>query len=80
MSRQAGELDTLAEDMRRHLHLPRTPEERVAVRIESDLREAQRRRELDEEEVTDSEWECHALRLAERQAGGHPPWLGSKDG
>ena len=23
---------------------------------------------LDEEEVTDSEWECHALRLAERRA------------
>ena len=52
----------------------------MAARIESDLREAQRRRELDEEEVTDSEWECHALHLAERQAGGHPPWLGSKDG
>ena len=54
--------------MRRHLHLPRTPEERAAARIESNLREAQRRRALDEEEVTDSEWERHALRLAERRA------------
>ena len=40
----------------------------MAVRIESDLREAQRRRELDEEEVMDSKWECHALCLAERRA------------
>ena len=68
LSRQVGKLNTLAEDMHRHLRLPRTPEERVAVRIESDLREAQRRRELDEEEVTYSEWERHALHLAERQA------------
>ena len=54
--------------MRRQLHLPQTPEERAAARIESNLREAQRRRELDEEEVTDSEWEYHALHLAERRA------------
>ena len=33
-----------------------------------DLRAADRRRELDEEEVTDSGWECHALCLAERRA------------
>ena len=32
------------------------------------MREAQWRRELDEEEVTDSEWEHHALHLAERRA------------
>ena len=37
------------------------------MRIESDLRKAQWRRELDEE-VMDSEWERHALRLAERRA------------
>ena len=67
LSRQVGELNTLAEDMRRHLHLPRTPEERAAARIEADLRAAERRR-LDEEEVSDSEWERHALRLAERRA------------
>ena len=54
--------------MRRQLCLPWTPEERAATRIESDLREAQRRRELDEEEVMDSEWEHHALHLAERRA------------
>ena len=54
--------------MRRHLHLPQTPEERAVVRIGSDLREAQWRRELNEEEVTDSEWEHHALHLAERRA------------
>ena len=38
LSRQVGELNTLAENMRRHLHLPQTPEERVAARIEADLR------------------------------------------
>ena len=68
MSRQVGELNTLAEDMRRHLHLPRTPEERAAARIEADLRVADRRRALDEEEVMDSECERHALCLAERRA------------
>ena len=68
LSRQVGKLNTLAEDMRRQLCLPRTPEERAATMIELDLREAQRRRELDEEEVMDSEWERHALRLAERRA------------
>ena len=67
LSRQVGELNTLAEDMHRQLHLLRTPEERAAVRIEADLRAAEQRR-LDEEEVTDSEWERHALRLAERRA------------
>ena len=41
LSRQVGELNTLMEDMRRHLRLPQTPEERVVVRIESDLRAAQ---------------------------------------
>ena len=39
----------------------------MAARIESDLRAAQQRKELDEE-VTDSKWECHALHLAERRA------------
>ena len=68
LSRQVGELNTLAEDMCRQLCLPRTPEERAAVRIKADLRAADRRRQLDEEEVTDSEWEHHALRLAERRA------------
>ena len=68
LSHQVGELNTLAEDMHRHLHLPQTPEERAAVRIEADLRAAEQRRALDEEEVTDSEWERHALRLAERRA------------
>ena len=38
------------------------------ARIESNLREAQQRRALNEEEVTDSEWERHALHLAERRA------------
>ena len=38
------------------------------ARIEADLRAAEQRRELDEEEVTDSKWERHALRLAERRA------------
>ena len=54
--------------MRRQLRLPRTPEERAAARIEADLRAADRRRQMDEEEVTDSEWERHALCLAERRA------------
>ena len=40
LSCQVGELNTLAEDMCRQLHLPRTPEERAAVRIEADLRAA----------------------------------------
>ena len=68
LSCQVGELKTLAEDMRRQLRLPRTPEERAAARIEADLRTADRRRQLDEEEVTDSKWERHALLLAERRA------------
>ena len=67
LSHQVGKLNTLAEDMRRQLRLPRTPKERAAVRIEADLRAVEQRR-LDEEEVTDSEWERHALRLAERRA------------
>ena len=37
-------------------------------RIEADLRAADRQRQLDEEEVMDSEWERRALRLAERRA------------
>ena len=37
-------------------------------RIEANLRAAERRRQLDKEEVTDSEWEHHALHLAERRA------------
>ena len=61
LSRQVGELNTLAEDMRRHLRLPRTPEERAAARIEADLRAAEEQRRLAEEESTDSEWERHAL-------------------
>ena len=68
LSHQVGELNTLAEGISRHLHLPQTPEERAAVRIEANLRAAERRRQLDEEEVMDSEWEHHALRLAERRA------------
>ena len=68
LSRQVGELNTLAEDMCRHLRLPQTPEERAAARIEADLRAAERRWELDEAETTDSEWERHALRMAERRA------------
>ena len=68
LSRQVGELNTLAEDMRRQLRLPRTPEERAAARIEADLRAADRRWQMEEEEVMDSEWERHALRLAERRA------------
>ena len=67
LSRQVGKLNTLAEDMRRCLRLPQTPEERAAARIKADLRAVERRR-LDEEEVTDSEWEHHALHLAERRA------------
>ena len=42
LSRQVGKLNTLAEDMCRHLHLPRTLEERVAARIEANLRAADR--------------------------------------
>ena len=38
------------------------------MRIEADLGAADRRRALEEEEVMDSEWEHHALRLAERRA------------
>ena len=68
LSRQVGELNTLAEDMRRQLRLPRTPEERAAARIEADLRAADWRQQMEEEEVMDSEWERHALRLAERRA------------
>ena len=40
----------------------------MVARIEADLRAADWRRQLDEEEVMDSEWERHALRLAERRA------------
>ena len=54
--------------MRRHLCLPRTPEKRAAARIEADLRVAEQCRGLDEAETTDSEWERHALRMAERRA------------
>ena len=68
LSCQVGELNTLAEDMCRHLRLPRTPKERAASRIEANLRAAEWRWQLDEEEVTDSEWERHALHLAERRA------------
>ena len=68
LSRQVGELNTLAEDMQRHLCLPRTPEERVAARIKANLRAAEQCRELDEVETTDSEWERHALWMAERRA------------
>ena len=38
LSRQVGELNTLSEDMHRYLHLPRTPEERAALRIEAGVR------------------------------------------
>ena len=68
LSCQVGELNTLIKEMRGHLSLPQTPEERAAARIESELREAQRRRELDEAESMDSEWEHHARCLAERRA------------
>ena len=68
LSRQVGELNTLVEDMRRHLRLPRTPEERAAARIEADLRVAEEQRRLAEEESMDSEWERHALRMAENRA------------
>ena len=61
LSRQVGKLNTLAEDMRRHLHPPQTPEERAAARIEADLRAAEDRQRLAKEELTDSEWERHAL-------------------
>ena len=40
----------------------------LTVRIEADLRAADQRRQMEEEEVMDSEWEHHALRLAERRA------------
>ena len=40
----------------------------MAARIEADLRAAEQRWELDEAETTDSEWEHHALRMAERRA------------
>ena len=69
LSRQVGEPNTLAEDMGRHLRLPQTPKERAVARIEADLTAADRWRQMEEEEVTDSEWERHALRLAERRAG-----------
>ena len=68
LSCQVGELNTLAEDMHRRLRLPRTPEERAAARIEADLRVAEQCWELDEAEMTDSEWERHALQMAERRA------------
>ena len=68
LSCQVGKLNTLAEDMRRHLRLPRTPEERAAARIEANLRAAEEQRRLAEEESTDSEWERHALRMAENRA------------
>ena len=68
LSCQVSELNTLVEDMRRHLRLPRTPEERAAARIEADLRVAEQRWELDEAETMDSEWERHALQMAERRA------------
>ena len=40
----------------------------MAERIEANLRVVERRWQLDEEEVMDSEWERHALHLAERRA------------
>ena len=40
----------------------------MVVRIEADLRAADQRQQMEEEEVMDSEWEHHALRLAERRA------------
>ena len=40
----------------------------MAARIEADLRAADRQRQMEEEEVVDSKWEHHALRLAERRA------------
>ena len=68
LGRQVGKLNTLMEGMHRQLCLPQTPEERAVARIESNLREAQQRRELDEEEVMDSEWERHAHCLTDRRA------------
>ena len=53
------------EDVRRTLHLPCSPEERAALRIASELREAQWRRDKEEFDSMDSEWERHRLRLAE---------------
>ena len=38
------------------------------ARIKADLRVAEERRRLAEEESTDSEWERHALRMAENRA------------
>ena len=55
MSHQVGKLNTLVEEMCRHLGLSQTPEERAVARIELELREAQQRRELDEVESMDSE-------------------------
>ena len=43
LSCQVGELNTLSEDMHRHLRLPQTPEERAAARIEANLRAADER-------------------------------------
>ena len=68
LSCQVSKLNTLAEDMRRHLRLPRTLEERAVARIEADLRVVEQRWELDEAESTDSEWERHALQMAENRA------------
>ena len=52
LSCQVGELNTLAEDMRRQLRLPRTPKERAVARIKANMRAADPQRQLDEEEVT----------------------------
>ena len=41
LSRQVSELNSLGEDMHRHLRLPQTPKKRAASRIEADLREAE---------------------------------------
>ena len=65
MSCQVGEPNTLMEDVRRTLHLPCSPEERAALRIALELREAQWRRDKEEFDSMDSEWERHRLRLAE---------------
>ena len=40
----------------------------MAARIEADLKVAEQRWELDEAEMMDSEWERHALQMAERRA------------
>ena len=69
MSRQVGELNTLAEDMRRQLRLPQTPEERAAARIEADLRAADRQRQLDEDEVvTNSNFDHSDFTLMSRDS------------